>query len=425
MNTTVSNKRVSNKNKLSTNKPTLDVQHNQYLTKIESMQVEKEKLQDQIEEYDRKLEILRVQLESVNTEQEQELLISEVLKLKDDRLDAQDSIKQIDDSYDINKYLTSTADILFQYYDVIEKGTHNGNDQNNVNTSKNNHEHSILKYFGSSGPNTQRESEMLPKETHHTHLSNSTPNNNSSNSRGTLLDMYLKMTCPNYIDPTTIQAQSCPEVCSYCKSSQIMIMVNDGYILCNSCNNIEYIIIDHEKPSYRDPPKEISFYAYKRSNHLNEWLSQIQGKETTDIPEEVYDKILVEIKKQKITNMAQITPKKIREILRKLQINKYEHIPHIINRLTGRPTLQMPPELEDKLRNMFKQVQAPFLKHAPANRKNFLSYSYCLYKMLQLLGEDQYLNSLSLLKSRDKTLGMDALWRKICSDLDWEFIPSL
>lgn len=202
-------------------------------------------------------------------------------------------------------------------------------------------------------------------------------------------------------------------------------MVNDGYTVCNKCQAIDYIIVDHEKPSYRDPPKEISFYAYKRSNHLNEWLSQMQGKETTDIPEEVYDKILLEIKKQKITNMALITPKKIREILRKLQINKYEHIPHILNRLTGKPMMQMSPELEEKLRNMFKLIQAPFLRHAPSSRKNFLSYSYVLHKLLQLLGEDDFLACCSLLKSKDKLLVQDQIWKRICEELNWDFIPSV
>jgi hypothetical protein len=28
--------------------------------------------------------------------------------------------------------------------------------------------------------------------------------------------------------------------------------------------------------------KEISYFAYKRINHFQEWISQIQGKETTD-----------------------------------------------------------------------------------------------------------------------------------------------
>jgi hypothetical protein len=36
---------------------------------------------------------------------------------------------------------------------------------------------------------------------------------------------------------------------------------------------------------------------------------------------------------------------------------------------------------------MFAEIQTPFAKHCPANRKNFLSYGYTLYKFCELLGE--------------------------------------
>ncbi len=112
--------------------------------------------------------------------------------------------------------------------------------------------------------------------------------------------------------------------------------------------------------------------------------------------------ILLEIKKQKISNMADLNPKKLKEILKKLRMNKYyEHIPHILNKLNGLPIPHFEPELEEKLRAMFKMIQAPFLRHAPINRKNFLSYSYSLHKMMQLLGRDEYLMNFTLLKSRD------------------------
>lgn len=155
-------------------------------------------------------------------------------------------------------------------------------------------------------------------------------------------------------------------------------------------------------------------------------ISQIQGKETTEIPEEVYDKILLEIKKQRITNMAELTHSKVKEILKKLRINKYyEHVPHIINRLNGLPMPNLTPELEEKLRNMFKQIQTPFLKYSPPDRKNFLSYSYCLHKFIQLLGRDEYLPFFPLLKSREKLFLQDQIWKKICEELGWDYIRSI
>jgi hypothetical protein len=100
--------------------------------------------------------------------------------------------------------------------------------------------------------------------------------------------------------------------------------------------------------------------------------------------------------------MADLTPMKIKEILKKLKINKYyEHVPHIMNKLNGLPIPHFEQELEEKLRTMFKLIQPPFLKYAPANRKNFLSYSYSLHKMIQLLGKDEYLVNFPLLDYRE------------------------
>jgi hypothetical protein len=85
----------------------------------------------------------------------------------------------------------------------------------------------------------------------------------------------------------------------------------------------------------------------------------------------------------------------------------------------------MPQELEERLRIMFKDIQAPFEKHCPPERKNFLSYSYVLYKFCELLGEDEYLEYFPLLKSKEKLYNQDVLFRKICEELRWEFIPTI
>ena len=106
----------------------------------------------------------------------------------------------------------------------------------------------------------------------------------------------------------------------------------------------------------------------------------------------------MELKKERLDNMADLTPQKLREILKKLKKNKYyEHVPHIINRLNGVPAPTMDREIEEKLRMMFKEIQGPFMKYCPKNRKNFLSYSYVLHKFVQLLGMDDFLSFFPLI----------------------------
>jgi hypothetical protein len=134
----------------------------------------------------------------------------------------------------------------------------------------------------------------------------------------------------------------------------------------------------------------------------------------------------MELKKERITNMASLKLTKLREIFRKLKYNKYyEHIPHILNRLNGQNAPVMSRDNEEKLRHMFKEIQPSFQKHCPSDRSNFLSYSYVLYKFCELLELDEFLPSFPLLKNRDKLYMQDKIWQKICEDMKWEFIRTL
>ena len=195
-------------------------------------------------------------------------------------------------------------------------------------------------------------------------------------------------------------------------------------MVCKLCSKFVSYLIEHEKPSYKEPPKEVCFYAYKRINHFREILAQFQAKETTQIPKQVIIEIKQQIKKERI-NLSQMTNKKAKNILKKLGYNKYyEHIPFIKDKLGIRPPI-MSPELEDKLCNLFLEIQKPYAKHCPDGRVNFLNYYYVLYKMCELLDERQFLSFFPMLKDPIKRIEQDDIWKKICKELKWEFIPTI
>ena len=113
-------------------------------------------------------------------------------------------------------------------------------------------------------------------------------------------------------------------------------------------------------------------------------------------------------------------------ILKKLDLtNYYEHTAHIISKLSGLPPPTISRDTEEKLRHMFRQIQAPFLKHCPNYRINFLSYSYVLHKFFQLLDLDDFIKYFPLLKNREKLRQQDKIWKKICKELEWKYIPSV
>jgi hypothetical protein len=147
-------------------------------------------------------------------------------------------------------------------------------------------------------------------------------------------------------------------------------------------------------------------------------------QENTEIPAAVVDAVKAEFKKMRAGTREEIKPVKVREFLKKLRLNKYyEHTNAICNVLNGVPPPKLPAALEDRLKAMFVEIQKPFERNCPKDRKNFMSYAYTLYKFCELLGEDQYLQYFPLLKSNEKLYLQDQIWKKICRDLAWEYIP--
>jgi len=238
-----------------------------------------------------------------------------------------------------------------------------------------------------------------------------------------LVEQYMSIVEPSYLRPQYQEPQL--EQCPYCHIA-LTYLVQDGITICNDCGFQELILVEQNKSIYRQPSKETSHLSYKRINHFNEWISQIQAKESTDIPEEIYEKIIAEIKKEKIRDKSKITASKMRYILKKIQSTKYyEHLNYILGRINNQSAPSFSPELEEKLRTMFKEIQTPFIKHCPKNRKNFLSYSYVLYKFFQLLEKDEYLRFFPLLKNREKLHVQDQIWKNICAELNWQYIESI
>ena len=217
------------------------------------------------------------------------------------------------------------------------------------------------------------------------------------------------------------------DICESCYQGELIPQDEEGILICNNnqCGAFITHIVDNAKPANKEPPNEVSYTAYIRLNHFKEILSQFQAKETTLIPDEVIEAIKARIKKERITDTSQLTYDKMRDILRKLGLNKYfEHIQYI-NSLFGIKPPIMNEELHETLCVLFIEIQKPWALHCPANRTNFFNYTYTLYQLCVLLDQTQYLPYIILMKDVDKQREQDQIWKKVCQDLDWEFIPSI
>ena len=391
------------KNVISDNRITLDAKHLKITAQFDNDS-------KNIEKYNHDLSVLKKELSIIKKSPLKKLNFEELEHknmLEDKIKNLVTKINEIMNKEATYDYFIDTADILYKYYkDDIPQEKPADTNTKKFSTNVNNNKNTILDFFEK--PATNDKSKCTVPRINKAHL----------------LDEYLSKTEKQNYKSNMKYIKNF----DYCKDCNIekYLYHSEGILVCPKCGIIDHIVIDSDKPSYKDPPPEISYFAYKRINHFNEWLAQFQAKESTEIPNIVFDKILVEIKKERIDNMANLSNKKIREYLKKLKLNKYyEHVPHIINRLNGLPPPVMSSEVEEKLRIMFKEIQGPFLEVCPKERKNFLSYSYVLHKFVELLELDQYKSCFPLLKSREKLHQQDLIWKNICKKLNWHYIKSI
>ena len=313
----------------------------------------------------------------------------------DECLEIRDRIKEINASIkkhqqDYKNYYLHNSEYIFEYFETKKTITSGGS----MKTK------SLNAFFNL--PEAKKTEELFKNQ-----------HNNVEKYLASIDQTYMDVS--KYVYPT--------DICQFCHHGEMIPVESEGIMVCNQCAKQVVFLIDNEKPSYKEPPKEACFYAYKRINHFREILAQFQAKETTCIPDNVLESIKQQIKKERI-EISQFTDKKAKEIMKKLGFNKYyEHIPFIKDKLGIKPPV-MTPDLEDRLCNLFMEIQGPYAKFCPDDRVNFLNYYYTVYKLCELLGRREFLPFFPMLKDREKRIEQDQIWKQICIELDWVFIAT-
>lgn len=324
------------------------------------------------------------------------LSIEQIMEIKDRIKEVNESIKEIKARK--NNYFLDNSKYIFEYFEN-KKNIDNKDENDTGNSSKS---QMLFNFFKIQKP----EKDNTGVETRNKNI----------------VQKYLSNIDETFLDMNSFIRTT--DICQSCYKGELIPLDDEGVLICNICAVSIPYLIENEKPSYKEPPKEVCFYAYKKINHFKEILAQFQGKETTQIPDDVIDQIHQQIKKERI-GLEQLTHYKTKEILKKLGFNKYyEHIAFIKNKLGIKPPV-FTPELEDTLCNLFMEIQSPYAKTCPDYRVNFLNYYYVLYKFCELLGEEQFLSDIPMLKDREKLIEQDETWKKMCIELDWEYIATV
>ena len=116
----------------------------------------------------------------------------------------------------------------------------------------------------------------------------------------------------------------------------------------------------------------------------------------------------------------------ILDVLKELRLSSYyDNKQLILTLLTNRKPPQLTVEQENQIKSKFMQMQAAFEIVCPVTRKNFLSYSYALHKILELMELHELKSHFPLLKGFANLMKQDKIWKDLCKILGWRFWPSV
>ena len=208
----------------------------------------------------------------------------EYYTLLEEKEDLVKRVEKVKNQEDITNYYLENGELIFQYYDQKQ----NPNFMKKKRTSHNKKtmkKDSILYYLMKNRRKTpeekenekENEKEKEKEETDEKEIKPATPDDGIYKGRlkfigkNDVIDKYMRKMDPNYQIP--LEYDDNIDYCENCKCT-MTIVHSEGIVRCEKCGMQEDILIDSDKPSYKDPPREMSYFSYKKLNHLAEFLGR-------------------------------------------------------------------------------------------------------------------------------------------------------
>lgn len=224
--------------------------------------------------------------------------------------------------------------------------------------------------------------------------------------------------------PTEPAVRIATHVCPQCFEEDMRIDSKMDVKVCAICGCHE---IYDEPFSYKRKSRQLttarklSTDFYKRLVHFKFWIKRIQGKERHQVTGEDIEQVRQLLVKD---NMNGIHYWNVRNCLQRLKMQRhYNHCVYIMSKIRGKPLVMMTKNQEQILIEMFMTLQHSF-SLLSSSRVNMLSYPYVIKKLCELKGWFNMARIIPTLKSNVRIMMQDDLWRKICEDKKWRFIPT-
>ena len=241
-----------------------------------------------------------------------------------------------------------------------------------------------------------------------------------SDRRSSIVNKFLSN---EQVQPPAVEVVQDDASCRCCGSENILTISAKSTLTCQDCG-YSFIVLDANSSTLNlgDDVNFSQTFSYLRSNHFNDCLLRIQGKESYVVPQETINEVMEALYENEV-HPDEVNNKTVLAVMKKnkMKSKTYKHTTQIVSRISGRPPPRLSSEHDNVAKLIFSAIQEPFARHCPPERKIFLSYSYVVYRILELLGCDELLDSISLLSGKGKISSQDAIMEKIYKDLDLEW----
>lgn len=165
-------------------------------------------------------------------------------------------------------------------------------------------------------------------------------------------------------------------------------------------------------------------YVYDKKSHFGDSIKKFQAKQNTTISNDIYNDIWDKIHSHDIP-IERLNKNHLYEFLKLTgHSDHYEDITLIYCEITKSEAPDIS-HLEQQLYTLFDQVDPIYERVKPPGRTNFLNGQFVLFKLLQKLRYPCKEEDFYILKTRDKMLEHDQIWKKICTELSWTYIATV
>jgi hypothetical protein len=308
---------------------TIDAKHNEMVTYFnnlnDSIPVLKEELKKLIHQYNIKDQTKKNDIEYI--------LYKDGLREKITELKTK--INSINNNEEMNKYYLNVGVLLHSYYENIENSKNDKSISENFEENLLNYENenedelfnldnddeesdeeeitclvkktNVLNFFTNDIKNVEESNQSYDskKNIKQAGESDTNPKKNDNNytsmkisdfvkeeaifKKKNILDEYLQKIDPNYVSRIKVDLNifKCPD----CKT-EMTVYHSDGIQICETCGYQQNVLIESDKPSFKDPPIEVCYFSYRRINHYNELTKTIIHLVSTIYENNIWKNIL-------------------------------------------------------------------------------------------------------------------------------------